>query len=258
VVKPRVVILRVAGTNCDLETEWAMRMAGAIVERVHLNQFLSGKKKLKDYQALIIPGGFSYGDDIAAGKVLANQLIYRLRNELYQFIEKKKPVLGICNGFQVLVKTGLLPGFASHQQVTLTWNDSGHFECRWVHLKVEASICPFTHNLPEIIQLPVAHAEGKFLPENKKVMQTLQKGKQVVFRYVTPSGEKATYPYNPNGSVEGVAGICSSNGLLLGMMPHPERCTLVQHFPDWLRYSPERPQPFGFLILQNVVKFISQ
>jgi len=234
-------------------------MAGASAERVHLNEFISGRKRLKDYQALVIPGGFSYGDDIAAGKVLANQLLYRLENDLRELVHRRKPILGICNGFQVLVKAGLLPGQPPGQQATLTWNDSARFEDRWVYLKVETEVCPFVKNLPEIIRLPVAHAEGKFLPANKKVLGFLERKKLVVFRYVSPSGELTGYPYNPNGSVAGIAGICSPDGLILGMMPHPERAVIRQHYPDWLRHpeSSATAATAGFQIFKNMVDYLA-
>ncbi|HDD64908.1 MAG TPA: phosphoribosylformylglycinamidine synthase I [Firmicutes bacterium] len=253
-VKPRAIILRVAGTNCDVETEWAFNLAGGIAERVHINRIIEKEKKLDDYQILAIPGGFSFGDDIAAGKVLANQIKFRLWEEIENFIEKKKPVIGICNGFQVLVKSGILP-WNSQQKVTLGWNDSGRFEDRWVYLKIEESRTPFLKGLPEIIKLPVAHAEGKFIPQNKRVLEKLKKNKQIIFRYCNSKGEMAGYPYNPNGSIENIAGICDETGLIIGMMPHPERCLLKYHLPDWLREEYFEEYGYGFKIFKNMVEY---
>ncbi|MCM8768492.1 MAG: phosphoribosylformylglycinamidine synthase I [Candidatus Omnitrophica bacterium] len=258
-VKPRFLILRVAGTNCDQETQWALEMVGAKTERVHLNEFITRRKNLSDYDGLVLPGGFSYGDDIAAGKVLANQLTYRLRDDLLAFVDQRKPVIGICNGFQALVKSAFLPGGSTLQQATLAWNDSGRFEDRWVYLKVEPSICPFTRGLPEMIRLPVAHAEGKFMVKHKKLLESLERRRQIAFRYVTPAGEIGGYPYNPNGSVAGIAGICNPTGTVLGMMPHPERAVLREHYPDWLREEElvNDWNPAGWLIFRNVVNYVS-
>jgi len=255
-VKPKVIILRVAGTNCDRETAWAFDLAGAIPERVHINEIISGRKKMRNYQIMVIPGGFSYGDDIGAGKVLANELKYKIWEEVEEFVEEKKPVIGICNGFQILAKSGILPSNSS-QKVTLGWNDSGRFEDRWVHLKVENSLSPFVKNLPPIIKLPVAHAEGKFIPLNEKILMKLKKDKQVVFRYVSPDGKLKGYPFNPNGSLENIAGICSSSGLVLGMMPHPERCLLKHHYPDWTRMQSNEMYGAGFQIFKNIVEYVS-
>jgi phosphoribosylformylglycinamidine synthase subunit PurQ / glutaminase len=255
-MKPRVVILRVAGTNCDRETEWAFSLAGALPERVHINEIIAGRRKLSEYQILVLPGGFSYGDDIGAGKVLANELRFLIRDEIGEFIGRKKPVLGVCNGFQVLVKAGLLPGPSARQTVTLGWNDSGRFEDRWVHLKVEDSVCRFVRGLPDIIRLPVAHGEGKFIPSNDRVLAALEKRKQVVFRYAAPSGEHKGYPFNPNGSTAHVAGICDPSGLILGLMPHPERCLLKQHYPDWFRLDDGETYGVGFSIFRNMVEYV--
>ena len=255
-VKPRALILRVAGTNCDLETEWAFKMAGARPERIHINSIVSGEVRIADYQILAIPGGFSYGDDIGAGKVLSNELKYKVWDGISRFIEKRKPIIGICNGFQVLAKSGILPWHSS-QEVTLAWNDSGSFEDRWVYLKVEKSVCPFTEGLPEIIRLPVAHAEGKFICANERVLKKIQDKKQIVFRYVSSNGKSVGYPFNPNGSEGDVAGICDSSGVILGMMPHPERCLLKYHYPDWTGICGNRDTyGFGFRIFQNAVKYM--
>ena len=252
--KVQVLVLRVAGTNCDMETAYAFERAGAEAEQVHINRILDGTRKLEDYEILAVPGGFSYGDDIGAGKVLANEIRYKLQGHVRDFIAAGNPVIGICNGFQVLVKSGLLP-WEGTQETTLTWNDSGRFEDRWVHLRVEESVCPFMRDLPEIVYLPVAHAEGKFLVRDRSVLERLKKKKQVVFRYVTGDGGVPSYPENPNGSIDDIAGICDNSGLVLGMMPHPERCGLLQHYPDWLNREPRTENGIGFFIFRNVVQY---
>lgn len=251
----KVIILRVAGTNCDFETEWAFKLAGAETERVHINRLINKEKKLSDYQVLVIPGGFSYGDDIAAGKVLANEIKLKLFEDIKRFIDEKKVIIGICNGFQVLVKSGILP-FKSEQVVTLEWNDSAKFEDRWVYLKVEKSVSQFFNNLPEIIRMPVAHAEGKFIPKNKRILKEIERRKIVILRYCDKDGKLSGYPYNPNGSIGNIAGICDETGLIIGMMPHPERAILKYYYPDWWKNDKEIFTGC-FKIFQNVVKYFS-
>ncbi len=254
--KVKVIILRVGGTNCDFETEWAFNLCGAFAERIHINQLIRKEKKLSDYQILVIPGGFSYGDDIAAGKVLANEIKMKLWDEIENFIEEKKVIVGICNGFQVLVKSGILP-FNTEQVTTLEWNDSGRFEDRWVYLKVENSVSPFFKDIPEIIKMPVAHGEGKFLTKNKKILEEIEKNKQVILRYCDKYGNISEYPYNPNGSVNNIAGICSKDGLIVGMMPHPERSILKYYYPDFLREVDGDIFTPSFQIFKNMVKYFS-
>jgi len=254
-VKPRVLILRVGGTNCDYETEWAFRLAGAISERVHLNMIKSGERKLSDYQALVIPGGFSYGDDISAGKVLANLIRYAIQDDMNRFVQEGKPVVGICNGFQVLVKSGFLP-WEGEQTVTLAWNDSARFEDRWVYLKVEKSVSPFFRGLPDIIKLPVAHAEGKFVVSSGDIYERLEKNEQVVLRYCDSSGNPAGYPFNPNGSTGSIAAVCDRTGLIMGMMPHPERALLGCFYPDAIGTGKTVEKGFGYTVFKNIVAHI--
>lgn len=254
--KPKVIILRTAGTNCDWETERGFRLAGANPERVHINRFIEQEKKLLDYDILVIPGGFSYGDDIAAGKIFANELRYKLFEQLKRFAEKQRPVLGICNGFQVLVKSGLLPGNKNYRQaITLTFNDSGKFEDRWIYLKNNSNKCLFTEGLKKTIYLPIAHGEGKFIPGEKKVLKRLEKNDQIVFRYVDRSGKQGDYPTNPNGSIESIAAICNKEGNVLGMMPHPERYLSRLHHPAWRRESLPAIGD-GLLIFKNAVEYV--
>jgi len=240
-----------------LETQYALTLAGADADRVHVNRVIERPAVLGEYQILVIPGGFSYGDDIAAGKILANQIVHHLAEPMHAFCAAEKLVLGICNGFQVLVKARLLPGPSTPNEVsgreprrgpmddqnaegnfqsaTVTYNDSGKFEDRWVYLKSESPQCAFLEP-GRVIYLPVAHAEGKFVPLDDSVMEKLEENGQVVFRYVQSDGRPAGgYPANPNGSVADVAGICDRTGRVLGLMPHPERHILPTHHPHWTR-----------------------
>lgn len=251
-----VIILRTAGTNCDLETEWVCFKVGAKPSRVHISSITSKKVSILDYDVLIIPGGFSYGDDLGAGKVLANEINLKFKDQIEKFREKGRPIIGICNGFQVLVKGKMLP-FWNKQTASLVWNESGRFEDRWVYLRVENSISPLFKNLPEIIRFPVAHAEGKFIMKNNSLLKKLEKTRQIVLRYVDPSGEIAPYPYNPNGSVCAVAGVCDESGLVVGMMPHPERAVLNIHQPDWLRNQIREIYSYGFQFFKNVIEYCS-
>lgn len=257
----KALVLRCAGTNCDDETMSALQAAGAAPERVHVNRFIRGERDLAAFDMLVIPGGFSYGDDIASGKVLANQLLYRLRAPLRVFVDRKKPVIGVCNGFQVLVKCGLLPGLDAWDdtlRATLTANDSGRFECRWTFLKTFNHRCPFTRGLPEVFPLPVAHGEGKFVPASDKIHQAILKNGQVVFRYVDAMGQRTGYPWNPNGSHDDVAGLCSAAGNVLGLMPHPERYAFTHQHSHWTRLKPLPPQGVGLQIFKNAVKYAQQ
>ena len=253
-VKPRVLILRVAGTNCDMETEWAFRLAGAAPERIHINRIKRGEKKIKDYQVLVIPGGFSYGDDISAGKVLVSEIRHNMGEDIDRFIGAKKPLIGICNGFQVLVKAGLLP-WRGEQSVTLGWNDSARFEDRWVYLRIEKNASPFLKGMPPVIRLPVAHAEGKFITDSSSTLVKIEKDNLVFFRYSSHDGEMAGYPCNPNGSTAGIAGLTDSSGLVVGIMPHPERALLRYFYPD-AGEGDTGDYGYGYSFFRNIVEYI--
>jgi len=225
--KPTVCILKTDGINCDEEMAFAFDQAGARSEIVHVNQLRNKERVLKNYSILAIPGGFSYGDDIISGKVLATELSSYLTQHIKTFVQSKKPILGVCNGFQILVRMGLLPDSTKLKQtVTLAENDLGRFECRWVELDPESSLCQFVQpsdfqQLP--ISMQIAHGEGRFTSDHSTIDQ-LEQSRQVVFRYTNASrSETVTYPDNPNGAVNNIAGICDTTGLILGMMPHPER-----------------------------------
>lgn len=258
-MKPNALVLRTAGTNCDFETAHAFELAGASAERVHLNRVLESPGLLNDFQLLAIPGGFSYGDDIAAGRIFANQIVHHLRDAFASFIDAGKPVIGICNGFQVLIKTDLLPGPLSGQQgqtCTLAHNDCGRFVDRWVKLAPEGNKCVWTQGL-DPMELPIAHGEGKFVTKDDSVRRALRDAGQVALVYVKADGSpaKGSYPDNPNGSVDDIAGICDASGLVLGLMPHPERHVSSLQHPSWTRFSSEKPQEgCGLKLFRNAVE----
>ncbi|MDD5044972.1 MAG: phosphoribosylformylglycinamidine synthase I [Candidatus Omnitrophica bacterium] len=257
-MKPKVLILRTAGTNCDKETAFAFEASGADVELLHINALTADKKRLSDFQILAIPGGFSYGDDIAAGKILANELKYKLQDELKNFIQDGKLIIGICNGYQILVKAGILPGnSAFRQEVTLSLNDSAKFEDRWVYLK-RAGKCVWTKDLPEIIYLPVAHGEGKFIARDKTALDRLIQNGQVVFQYCNKNGELAGYPDNPNGSEMNIAGITDETGRIFGLMPHPERHFVDLQDPRSGQKEKKGVPPDGAMIFRNGVEYVKK
>ena len=253
----RVVVLRTAGTNCDCETEYAFTKVGAEAERVHVNRLVEKPGRLDKYHILAIPGGFSYGDDIASGKILANEIRFRMEADIRRFVDRGKLIIGICNGFQVLVKSGLLPGLRGTKiQATLTGNDSGRFEDRWVYLHAEAGPCAFVRP-GEHMYLPVAHGEGKFVAA-KDDLDELKEKRLIVLKYVGPGHSRgAGYPWNPNGSVEDIAGICNPTGRVFGLMPHPERHIEPTQHPRWTREG-LRPEGDGAQVFRNAVEFVRQ
>jgi phosphoribosylformylglycinamidine synthase len=232
---PRSIVLRAPGTNCDEETSAAWERAGARVETWHVGRLLEAPHALDDFAILTIPGGFSYGDDLGAGRIFATRLGSVLGDALRRFHARGGLILGICNGFQVLVKAGLLPGGPVACAATLTHNESGHFESRWVRLKSIPGRSPFLTG-SDPIELPVAHGEGKFLLADPSTLAALEAAGQVVLRYVDGTGRPTqAYPANPNGSLGAVAGICDPTGRIFGLMPHPERHVDRFHHPRWTR-----------------------
>ncbi len=255
----RAIVLRAAGINCDMETEHALELAGAKTQRVHINRIIEDKTLLDEFQIIVFPGGFSYGDDVAAGKILANQIIHHLSEPIQKFIDDGKLVLGICNGFQVLVKTGILPGDNStkHQEeVTITYNDSGKFEDRWVYLAPQTDKCIFIEPGRQIY-LPVAHAEGKVITKDDAALEKLKSEGHVAFKYVDKNGQESDYPVNPNGSMDSIAGLTDITGRILGLMPHPERFVRPTQHPHWTRLK-EKPASDGMTIFNNAVKYIKE
>ncbi len=253
---PKALVIRAAGSNCDQETKFAFEFVGAKADLVHINRLVSREVNLEDYQILAIPGGFTYGDDISAGKILANELKHKLADALLAFHQQGKLIIGICNGFQVLVKAGLLPvvDFSADQMVTLTNNDSGKFEDRWTFLRINECPCIFTMDMRTPVTFPVAHAEGKLVPKDASVMEMLKKNRQVVFQYIAPNGGKAHYPHNPSGTVDDIAGICDPTGRVLGLMPHPERHFDPTNHPRWTRKGLVK-EGDGVVIFRNAVRY---
>jgi phosphoribosylformylglycinamidine synthase len=244
-----------------METAFGFQKAGATAELVHINRIIAKEKSLADYQILAIPGGFSYGDDIASGKIFANELRYKLKEDINKFIVDGKLIIGICNGFQILVKSGFLPGNEDlNQDASLVINDSGKFEDRWTYLKrynsgVASTRCVWTDDLDEIIYLPVAHGEGKFIAKDSAVLEKLKQDRRIVFQYCNQDGELAGYPDNPNGSKENIAGICDQTGRVFGLMPHPERHLDKLQHPRWMSLKNNKREGDGFAIFKNGVEY---
>jgi phosphoribosylformylglycinamidine synthase len=267
---PRALILRAPGTNCDQETAFAFEKAGAKPQIVHLNRILERPASLAEYQILCIPGGFSYGDDISAGRIFAVQLRHHLADAMQEFKAAGKLILGVCNGFQVLIKSGvLLPDRADEPIATLTLNAFGTFEDRWVQLRVCGTKCVFLAGI-EALYVPIAHAEGRFVACDAKTLAALERNGQLVLKYaepldpegrcepwrLKPHGDascRVPYPYNPNGAQADVAGMCDETGRVLGLMPHPERHIDPTHHPRWTRQRAERGE--GLAVFENAVKY---
>jgi phosphoribosylformylglycinamidine synthase len=271
---PRALILRAPGINRDEDAAAAVELAGGRPERVHVNRVVAGDARIADFALLIIPGGFSYGDHLGAGKLLAVDLAHRLGEQLAAFVADGRPVIGICNGFQVLVKAGILPGSTTDHRpptaelsadtvvgrqssavATLTDNASGRFECRWVQLVADPrSRCAFTQGMDRPVEVPVAHGEGRFVVGDRAALAALRERGQVALRYVAAGGGAAEYPDNPNGSDDAIAGVCNPAGNVLGLMPHPEDAILPQQHPRWTR-EPWRNEGDGLAIFRNAVRY---
>lgn len=254
--KVRVLVLRTAGINCDAETVAAWEQVGTKVELKHFNEIAGSgaAAKLARYQILTIPGGFAYGDDLGAGKLLAIDLLYRLKDTFTKFVDSGKPVLGICNGFQVLAKAGLFG------DMTITHNEAEKFECRWVYLKTSPdSNCIFTRGI-ERLYLPIAHGEGRVMVKNEATLTEMDSHNQLALRYVDEYGNLAGYPANPNGSVANVAGVSNKTGTVFGLMPHPERFISPLLHPRWTRMQGtegEIREGDGLKIFQNALEFVA-
>ncbi|MBI4775725.1 MAG: phosphoribosylformylglycinamidine synthase subunit PurQ [Deltaproteobacteria bacterium] len=274
--KIRALVLTGYGLNCDHETAYSLRLAGAEADRVHVNELVGvtaeHRKRLSDYDMLIFDGGFSWGDDHGAGVLLALRLGAHLGPDIRNFLGEGKLVLGICNGFQALVNLGLLPGLDGDytaRRVALTWNDCGNFQNRWVNLGVNTdSPCVFTRHI-EGLELPVRHGEGKFVAE-ESVLDTLEKNAQIVVRYASPNGSPAGghFPDNPNGSLRDIAGICDPTGRVFGLMPHPEAYNHWTNHPNWTYQKEvrrrrgimdiESPEGAGIQLFRNAVEYLKR
>jgi phosphoribosylformylglycinamidine synthase len=244
---PKALIVRAAGINCDIETQQALAMAGAKADLAHTNEITSGSVKILDYDILVFPGGFSYGDDIAGGKIWSVH-INKVYDDVKKFIDSGRPVMGICNGFQVLTKLGFLPeNKEKRQTASLTFNDCGRFIARWEKIKINKnSPCIFTKNLPEIIELPIAHGEGKIVIDEAATLKALQKNNTIALTYVN----------NPNGSVLDIAGVCNNKGNCFGLMPHPERYAAAQHHPAWTRKEMQDVKAAGLQFFVNAINYV--
>ena len=263
-----VCIMRVGGTNCDSETKRAFDDIGVRAEIVHLNE-ITKRGNLLDYGALVIPGGFSHGDYVRAGAILAKETMAKLGKSLRKFVKDERPILGICNGFQVLIEMGLLPGFdgiGRYPEAALATNIPIGYRCAWVHIKHENSgKCVFTRTIPkdEVLRIPVAHAEGRFIfskEREKEYLSRLYDNDQLVFRYCNENGKYAEgkYSISPNGAFHDIAGICDPTGMILGLMPHPERAYYGWQLPDWTRKGQLPMYGDGKLIFESVVEYLKR
>ena len=285
-VAPRVCVLRAPGTNCDVETAYAFETCGAVADRVHLFQLLENPKSLANYQALCVPGGFSYGDDIGSGVIFASQLRSHLAETLGEFLQRDTLMLGICNGFQVLLKSGILPGGSTTwppqpdepADATLTWNDNGKYTALWVRLKVCSSKNVFLRGIDEL-DVPIAHGEGKLVVRDPATLDRWQQNGQFALTYtltrsasealeskhdgegnpslarrVSVATEALPYPINPNGSMANLAGLGDPSGRVLGLMPHPERFLFATQHPHWTRLG-LRGEGAGLRIFRNAVEY---
>ncbi|RJP33910.1 MAG: phosphoribosylformylglycinamidine synthase I [Phycisphaerales bacterium] len=252
----RVLVLRGPGINCDEETVLGWQMAGAEPQLLHVNRLVERPGVLEEFQILTVPGGFSYGDDIAAGAVFASVLRDRLAAPLRRFVDAGGGVLGICNGFQILVKAGLLPGPGVDVRVTVTFNDSARFEARWVRLQVATDRCVYLR-AGSTLELPVEHGEGRVITDGDVSTGALERGGYVAVRYVGDDGRPAGYPENPNGSVAGIAGLCDATGRVFGLMPHPDRFLFPTNHPQWTRRGADAPAD-GLTVFRSAVEYWTQ
>ncbi|MCA9193376.1 MAG: phosphoribosylformylglycinamidine synthase subunit PurQ [Planctomycetales bacterium] len=258
---PRVLVLRAPGTNCDVETAYAFETVGATTERIHVNQLSENPKVGEQFQILCFPGGFSYGDDIAAGRILAQRIRVHLGELLNTFVNADKLVLGICNGFQVMMRLGIFfPGSEDRPPATLTLNRQGRFEDRWVHLKNSQSNSIFLRDV-EQIYLPMAHAEGRFVVADKQAGEALKNASQLGLRYCRENGQSSDetfeFPVNPNGADYNVAGISDPSGRIFGLMPHPERHMVPTQHPHWTRRKDQPEFGEGRKIFENAVAYFA-
>ncbi len=263
-----VLILSGYGLNCDNETAHAFRLAGAKTRLVHINSLINGDARLEDFQIMVFIGGFSWADDHGAGVVQAVRLKTNIGEKILDFVDRGNLILGICNGFQALVNFGLLPGFNhdyTRRSLALTFNDCGNFRDQWVYLRTNpASACVFTRGI-DTAEFPVRHGEGKFYADEDTLARLLEDN-QVALQYARPDGNLAQgdFPYNPNGSLHDIAGICDPTGRIFGLMPHPEAYNHWTNHPDWTRNrekarrqnpSADDPLTVGIRMLQNAVDY---
>ena len=269
----RVAVLFGFGINCDRETAAVFEMVGGTSERLHVNNLVQGNRSLEEFDILAVPGGFSFGDHLGSGRLLGNRLRFALRDQLQKFVSSGKPIIGICNGFQALVKTGLLPGPEKAslepdliQRASLTLNNTGRYEDRWVTLEFDSqSPCIWTKGIQRI-ECPVRHGEGRFVMPTDAELDRLSSNHQLTVRYVDPSTEPGTnpsddllpFPLSPNGSMRNIAGICDPTGLVFGLMPHPEAFYTMWLHPEHtsMKLNEDEWEGSGLQIFRNAVEYV--
>jgi phosphoribosylformylglycinamidine synthase subunit PurQ / glutaminase len=265
--KPKALIITGYGINCEEETAKCFNWSGAQAEIIHINDLISNPQRIKEFQIMAFPGGFSYGDDTGSGNALANKIRNNINDEILSFAQKDKLILGLCNGFQIMVNLGLVPATKSlgERQAALMPNNTTRYQCRWIYLKNQSKKCIWTKNI-DTIHLPVAHGEGNFYCEDE-VLQTLKDNDQIAFQYVTADGEAANgqFPHNPNGALADIAGLCDPSGRIFGMMPHPERFNSFTNEDGWelkkeklIREGKPLPKKGeGLKIFENAVQYFN-
>ena len=257
---PKVLILRAPGTNCEVETAFAFDLAGAQTTLLHVNRLIESPKLADEYQILCFPGGFSYGDDIAAGRILAQQLKVHLSDMVNRFRDQDHLVLGICNGLQIMMRLGIFFDTPDTPPATLTLNRQARFEDRWVHLAATKNNCVFLRGIERMF-LPMAHAEGRLVLRPDQTGRTLASSGQLCLRYTTKDGpatdQALDFPDNPNGAELNVAGLCDTSGRIFGLMPHPERHIEATHHPFWTRRTEQPEHGEGFPIFRNAVEYFA-
>lgn len=268
-MKPKVLIITGYGINSEEETAKCFDWSGGETEIAHINDIIAGEKNLSDYQILTFPGGFSYGDDTGSGNGIANKILNNISDDILKFAQTDKLIIGICNGFQILTNLGLLPATDEkygEKQAALMHNKSARLECRWVHVKNHSSKCIWTKGI-EVMHLPLAHGEGNFYttPEN---LQKMKDNDQIVFKFSKEDGTNANgeYPFNPNGAMEDITGICDPSGRIFGLMPHPERFNSFENEEGWelkkeilIRANKEIPtKGAGLKIFENAIQYFSK
>jgi len=267
-MSPKALVITGYGINCEEETAFCFEKFNAKADIFHLNDLIQNKKKLKEYQIMAFPGGFSYGDDTGSGNAIANKMKNNLKEEILSFAQKDKLIIGICNGFQMLANLGLVPATDKkygERQVALMHNTTARYECRWVNLKMTSKKCIWTQGI-DSLKVPIAHGEGNFYTETE-ILEKIKANDQIVWKYTKEDGTEASgeFPYNPNGSLEDIAGICDESGRILGMMPHPERFNAFVNLDGWelekeklIREGKELPKEgAGLKIFENAVNYFS-
>lgn len=258
---PKALIIRTSGTNCDLETSEALRRYGAECEKKHINEILVDKEQIFNYGLIVFPGGFADGDYISSGKILANTIKNNLKDELIRFNLEGKLILGICNGFQMLVKSGFLPNIEGklEQETTLTFNESLKFEDRWIYLKKVGNMPNLFLKDIDVMRVPINHGEGRFVPKDNETLKTMYRLGMIGLKYCFDDGLVANkiYPANPNGSIDDIAGISDRTGRIFGLMPHPEKCLTPYHFPDWSRGN-TKEEDSSLMIFKNAIDYLKK